>query len=118
MKVNDGVLKNEIITESAIAANYLADAYSSHAFWPESHSTPTSALTRARINFFVDTFVTKVNGSFYSVLLAQGEEQEKLGAEFVKSIEKELEPLLKGAEPFFGGSPKLTLAEVCAPTRR
>lgn len=114
MKVSDGTLKDEVIIESAIAATYLADAYPSPSFWPESHSTPTSALTRARINFFVDTFVNKVNGSFYAVLLAQGEEQGKLGAEFVKAIEKELEPLLEGAAPFFGGSSRLTQALMLA----
>lgn len=47
--------------------------------------------------------------SFYQV---EGEEKEKLATELVKTVEKEIEPLLEGAAPFFGGSATLTLAEV------
>lgn len=43
---------------------------------------------------------------------ADGEEKEKLGQELVTAVEKEIEPLLKDAAPFFGGSKVLTLAEV------
>ena len=60
----------------------------------------------------MDTFLGKANGMLYPIMKAQGEEQEKLGDEFVKAIEKEIEPLLESAGPFFGGSKGLTLAEV------
>jgi glutathione S-transferase len=72
-----------------------------------------SALTRARINFFVDTWFTKA-GSFWIQIARKdsGEEQEALVKEFLSVVAKEIEPLLKDASPFFGGSEKLTLAEV------
>jgi glutathione S-transferase len=40
------------------------------------------------------------------------EEQAKMSQEFVDVVTKEIEPLLKDAKPFFGGSQKVTLAEV------
>ena len=39
------------------------------------------------------------------------EEKERLAKEFVDVVAKEIEPLLKDAAPFFGGSAKMTLAE-------
>lgn len=53
--------------------------------------------------------------SFYQI---EGEEKEKLATEVVKTVEKEIEPLLEGAAPFFGGSETLTLAEVGASIHR
>ena len=47
-------------------------------------------------------------------LLREGTEEEraqKLG-NLVGAVEKEVEPLLKDADPFFAGSKKITLAEV------
>lgn len=43
---------------------------------------------------------------------ADGEGKEKLGRDLVAAVEKEIEPLLKDAAPFFGGSKAMTLAEV------
>ena len=60
----------------------------------------------------MDTFISKANGLLYPIMKAQGEEKEKLGDEFAKAVEKEIEPLLESAGPFFGGSKELTLAEV------
>lgn len=61
-------------------------------------------MQRARVAFFVDTFIGKVNSLSMAVLKAEkGEEQEKLGKEFVGVVEKEVEPLLEGAGPFLGG---------------
>ena len=62
--------------------------------------------------FFADTFIGKVNGFMYPIFKAEGEEKEKLGAEVVEAVRKEIEPLLEGAGPFFGGSKTITLAEV------
>lgn len=67
---------------------------------------------RARINFFVDTWFTMVNKLMYPILRAEGEEKEKLGSQLVAAVKKEIEPLLENAEPFFGGSKHITLAEV------
>ncbi|RFU27034.1 hypothetical protein B7463_g9298, partial [Scytalidium lignicola] len=100
----------EIITESAIVAQFLADAHPSHLV--KTSSEEGGALQRARINFFVDTYFTKVNSHFYPILRSEGAEKEEATEKFVAAVEKEIEPLLKDANPFFGGSSKLTLAEV------
>ena len=114
IKISNGILEDEIITESAIVSTFIADLYPNSSFWPASRESPTSALTRARMTFFVDTFIGKVNGSMYQVLKAEDEEKERLGAELVEAVRKEIEPLLEDAGPFFGGSKSITLAEVCA----
>jgi len=100
----------QIITESAIVAQFLADAHPSHL--EKTSVEEGGALQRARINFFVDTYFTKVNSHFFTILRAEGAEQEEVTEKFVAAIEKEIEPLLSDAKPFFGGSSKLTLAEV------
>lgn len=58
-------------------------------------------------------------------LLAKSDEEATANADdLVKGIVKEIEPLLANAGPFFGGSQKLTLAEVselflrCCPNPR
>ncbi|KEZ38720.1 hypothetical protein SAPIO_CDS10746 [Scedosporium apiospermum] len=100
----------EIITESAIVSQFLADAHPSHLL-PVSNAEG-GALRRARINFFVDTFFTKAFPLFIKSFSAPEEEVEGLGTQFAEIASKELEPLLSDAKPFFGGSDKLTLAEV------
>lgn len=62
--------------------------------------------------FFADTWVGKVNTYMYQVMKAEEGEKEKLGAEIVEAVRKEIEPMLDGAGPFFGGSKSITLAEV------
>ncbi|KAF2449669.1 thioredoxin-like protein [Karstenula rhodostoma CBS 690.94] len=101
----------EIITESAIVSQFLADAYPSHLLPPS--DSVDNALKRARINFFVDTWATKA-GSFWFKIAAEDsqEEKEKLSQELINVVNKEIEPLLNDAAPFFGGSAKLTFAEV------
>ena len=114
MKISNGILEDEIVTESAIVSTFVADMFPNSGFWPASRESPTSALTRARMTFFADTFVGKVNTSMYQLLKAEGEEKETLGAELVEAVRKEIEPLLEGAGPFFCGSQSITLAEVRA----
>jgi glutathione S-transferase len=101
----------EIISESAIVSQFLADQYPSHLV--KTSSEPGGALQRARINFFADAFISKVQPNLYPQILAKTEEEktEKMNA-FVNAVVKEIEPLLKDAAPFFGGSSRLTLAEV------
>ena len=113
MKISNGMLEDEIVTESAIVSTFIADAFPDSSFWPASRESPTSALARARIAFFADTFIGKVNSFMYPLVKAEGEEKEKLGKELVDAVRKEIEPLLEGAGPFFGGSNTITLAEVC-----
>jgi glutathione S-transferase len=105
-----GLFEEEIITESDIVSRFLADAFPSE-FLPASKESPSSALERARINFFVDTWNTKVGNLLFPILMAKGDAKgEKVDA-FAAAVEKEIEPLLKNARPFFNGSETLTLAE-------
>jgi len=103
---------DEIILESALVSQFLADSHPSHLL-PASDSSPTASLFRYRVNFFVDTYFSKVNTYLYGVLRASSDEEKKTKSEeWVKAIEKEIEPLLHDANPFFGGSKEITLAEV------
>ncbi|EOA91997.1 hypothetical protein ACJQWK_03607 [Exserohilum turcicum] len=105
IKFND-----EIITESSIVATFLADAYPSHVL-PASGS-PETALARARINFFIDTWNTKAGSYLFKIMMLDSDEEKaKLSNEFIDVVGKEIDPLLKDAKPFFGGSEKPTLAE-------
>jgi len=105
------VYNGDIIPESAIVAQFLADAHPSHL--EKTSSEPGGALQRARINFFVDAFISKLNPHFFAQHRAQTEAEKDDAAEkYVAAVVKEIEPLLKDAKPFFGGSSKLTLAEV------
>jgi len=88
----------------------LADAHPSHLL--KTSSEPGGALQRARIEFFVDTYFSKVNNQLWPLQSAEGVEQDQLATKFVDSVVKEIEPLLQDAAPFFGGSDKFTLAEV------
>jgi len=111
IKYSNGLLKEEIITESAIVAQFLADSRPSHLL-PPSLKDPSAPLFRARVSFFTDTWNNKVQTNMYNLYKAEGEEKEKLAQSTVQMIEKEIEPLLKDAKPFFGGSSQMTMAEV------
>jgi glutathione S-transferase len=103
--------KDEIITESAIVAQFLADAFPGP-FLPASKESPTSALQRARINFFVDAWSSKVGSLLYPLFMASdAAAKDELVTKTVAAVEKEIEPLLANAAPFFNGSQELTLAE-------
>lgn len=104
----------EILTESAIVATFLADAFPPKLLPPS--TDPKGPLVRARIAFFVDTFISKVHNSFNKALAAAPEEAKVLAGDYVAAVVKDIEPLLADAAPFFGGSKTLTLAEVsCLP---
>ena len=112
IKYSNGIVNDEIITESAIVSLFLADTHPSHLL-PASNDGPTAALTRARINFFVDTWFAKAGPYWFNILRKDTEEEkETLAREFIAVVEKEIEPLLKDADPYFGGSKTLTFAEV------
>ncbi|WQF79499.1 Putative glutathione S-transferase, Thioredoxin-like superfamily, glutathione transferase family [Colletotrichum destructivum] len=101
----------EIVTESAIVAQFLADAHPSHLV-PVAGSKD-AALRRARIAFFVDTYFSKANSLLFKLQLSKSDaEVAEVAATFVDIIAKEIEPLLKNAAPYFDGSDKVTLAEV------
>ncbi|KAE8154876.1 thioredoxin-like protein [Aspergillus avenaceus] len=103
----------DIITESAIVAQFLADAHPSHLL-PASNSKD-GALQRARIAFFVDTFFSKVQPHSMASQRASTDAERKAASEaLVQAIQDDLETLLPDElqGPFFGGSDRLTLAEV------
>lgn len=101
----------EIITESAIVVSFLADAIPS-TLVPKS-TDPNGPLVRARIAFFVDTYFSKAGGHYFKTLSGKTEEERSIATtDLVNAIVKEVDPLLADAGPFFGGSAKLTLAEV------
>lgn len=104
-----------VITESGIVAQFLADAHPSHLL-PAS-GPAENALYRARLSFFVDAFFSKVIPHFFASLRSTSDADRDAAVELlVAGIVKEVEPLLadtEGKGPFFGGSDKLTLAEVC-----
>ncbi|KAK1995100.1 glutathione S-transferase domain-containing protein [Colletotrichum falcatum] len=101
----------EIVTESAIVSQFLADAHPSHLL--PAAGSKDAALRRARISFFVDAYFSKANALLFKLQLANtDDEARESSAGFVDAVAREVEPLLKDAAPFFGGSDKLTLAEV------
>ncbi|KAK2010438.1 glutathione S-transferase domain-containing protein [Colletotrichum eremochloae] len=101
----------EIVTESAIVSQFLADAHPSHLLPPA--GSKDAALRRARIAFFVDTYFSKANSVLFKVQLAKSDaEAQEFATSYVDVVAKEVEPLLKDAAPYFGGSDKVTLAEV------
>jgi len=101
----------EVITESLIVSQFLADAIPSHIL--KKSDEQGGALQRARINFFIDTYFSKVNSLFYPILRAkQGEDKNEAAGKYVDAVVKEIEPLLQDAGPYFGGAEKFTLAEV------
>lgn len=105
---------DEIITESGIVSQFLADAYPSHLVPPS--NTAEGALRRARVAFFVDNFFTKFQNHVQKFALAKTDAEAEAGLETaIAGLVREVEPLLADAKPFFGGAEKLTLAEVSLP---
>ncbi|KAJ5432856.1 uncharacterized protein N7458_012012 [Penicillium daleae] len=104
----------KIITESGIVAQFLADAHPSQLL-PAS-GPADNALYRARLAFFVDAFFSKVVPHLTANIRSASEADRDAATEqLVAGVVKEIEPLLadtEGKGPFFGGSDKLTLAEV------
>lgn len=101
----------EIFTESAIVSWLIADAYPGQLAPPS--NAPGGPQRRARIGFFVDTYFTKFQSGLGKVIGAKTDaDQEPIVTAAIDALVKELEPLLKDAKPFFGGSDKITLAEV------
>lgn len=104
----------EIITESAVVVQFLADSFPSKLAPPS--DGPGGALRRARLAFFADTYMTKLHSHTFKFGGAKTEEEiEAVAQGAVAAVVKELEPLLQDAKPFYGGSESITLAEVRAP---
>ncbi len=102
----------EIIPESAIVSQFLADAYPDKLL-PPSAPGAAGALRRARVAFFVDTYFTKVQSHFFKFGAAKTDAAaEAVVDAAVAALVKEVEPLLADAKPLYGWSDHITLAEV------
>jgi glutathione S-transferase len=112
LKISSAALGGEhILIESHIIVQFLADVVPG--ILAPSSETPQGAFARARLNYFTDTWNTKVGTFMFKLFGAQTlADRERLGTEWVAAVKKEIEPLLGDAAPFFGGSKRLTLAEV------
>lgn len=111
IEFSNGVIEDEIVTESAIVAQFLCDTRPSHLL--PGLSDPKSPLVRARINYFTDTWNGKIGSYNFAVLkLDDDAEKETKCKEWFEAIKRDIEPQLKDCNPFFGGSTKMTLAEV------
>ena len=100
-----------LLTESATISRFLADAFPSHLI-PTAGSVE-SALARARIDFFVDTYEVKIHDHGMGMMrLTNDAEREAHFDTMVYTIKSEIEPMLEDAAPFFAGSKTPTLAEV------
>jgi len=105
----DGV----VLTESSIIVHFLTDSHPSHLL-PAS-DVEGGPMRRARIAFFVETYMTKFNGPCTEAVIgsAAGQPADTGFEERLrKTVVAELEPLLSDAAPYFGGSERITLAEV------
>jgi len=100
-----------ILIESGIIVQFLADVVPGP-LAPVSNN-PLGAIVRARLNYFIDTWNTKI-GSFMFTMFraATPDAREALSREWVAAVKKEIEPLLADAKPYFGGNSKMTLAEI------
>lgn len=112
IKFSGGTIKDQVITESSVVSRFLVDAFPSHLAPVSNADAGQAALFRARADFFVDTWFTKIGAKLYTALAADGQEKERIATEIVDAVTKEIEPLLKDAKPFFGGRSRLTIAEV------
>lgn len=106
------VYNGHVLTESGLIVQFLLDSHHpTHLL--KSSSEPDGALQRYNIGFFVDTYFSKVHTFFdkaiYSTL---AEETTAAANEYIEAVVKDVEPILEDAAPFFGGSSRLTLAEV------
>jgi glutathione S-transferase len=101
----------EIFTESAIVSWLIADANPGKLVLAS--TDPGGPQHRARISFFVDTYFSKFQSGLMKLFGTKTDaEAVPIVEAAVDQLVKELEPLLKDAGPYFGGSDKITQAEV------
>ncbi|OQU94092.1 Glutathione S-transferase, domain-containing protein [Cladophialophora immunda] len=100
-----------VLTESALISQFLADSYPGHLLKASTDSA--GALQRFQIGYFVDTYFGKAHPLFDSTVFSNGADAKTATAsKYIDAVVRHVEPLLADAAPFFGGSNRLTLAEV------
>lgn len=105
------IFNDQVVIESAIVCQFLADNYPSHLC--PAPTSPEGALFRAQMSFFIDTYWNKFHTILFRLFEAPTKEDEEIVvSDAINGLATEVEPLLLDAAPFFGGSDKLTLAEV------
>lgn len=104
------VYDGHVLTESGLITQFLVDSHPSHLL--KSSSEPGGALQRFNVAFFIDSYV-KAHCFFDTAVLSHGEEGATAAQKYIDAIVNNIEPLLADAAPFFGGSYRLTFAEVC-----
>lgn len=104
------VYDGHVLTESGLIVQFLVDAHPSHLLM--SSAEPSGALQRFSISFFVETYFNKAHRFYDKVLYASGNNETLAANKYVDAIVQDVEPLLTEASPFFGGSARITLAEV------
>lgn len=105
------VYNDTVITESGLICQFLADCYPSHLVLPS--SATGGALQRLKIGHFVDTYFSKAHKLFDSTVFLQDAEVKKdMANEYIDAVLTYIEPLLVESAPYFGGSDRLTMAEV------
>ncbi|KAJ5663484.1 hypothetical protein N7507_004215, partial [Penicillium longicatenatum] len=97
--VHDG----HVLTEPGLITQFLVD-----------FSEPGGALQRFNVTFFVESYFTKAHCYFDTAIISCDEEETTAAQKYIDGIVNHIEPLLEDAAPFFGGSSRLTFAEVQA----
>ncbi|KAH6698507.1 thioredoxin-like protein [Leptodontidium sp. MPI-SDFR-AT-0119] len=102
---------NEIMRESGVIVQYLSDLYPSHLV--KKSDEEGGPLQRAKYKFFVDLYIEHIYPLTVKSYMAEAGEGKKAVAEkIIAAIQKWFEPLLVDANPFYGASSRITLAEV------
>lgn len=106
------VYGNLVLTESGLICQFLADTYPSHLL--KASTDAGGAVQRFQIGQFVDTYFSKAHSLFDSTVFSNNSDTKKdMATKYVEAIARNVEPLLVDAAPFFGGSNRQTMAEVC-----
>lgn len=106
---------DEYLVESGPIVDFLIETNPSH-LTPQDGTTLANGVLRWRQRFFVDNFFSKVAPLLFKMSgIGDYEGQMAVVNEAVAHVEKDIEPLLADAAPFFGGSSVITVVEVRSP---
>ncbi|KAK7542070.1 thioredoxin-like protein [Phyllosticta citribraziliensis] len=114
LKFSNGAVTDEILTESAIIAQFLADSRPSHVL-PATLASPSAPLRRARVQLYADAFMSALGGHSRALLFADAGAVDAMVDQLLDAVGTEVEPLLHGtraAAPFLGGVEAVGLAEI------